>query len=147
MATTSNGTPELTWTNIVSTIAVILTMFAGAWLLFQSQFANMKEQFSAADSFINKRVDVIGERQQTNVNRLEHTEFVKRLDSELAQIRDQLRIIETTRPTTGELQGVGLTTKEQLAEIKDRLRSLEDNLRRPQALAPVTPPLPIPGAR
>ena len=147
MATTSNGTPELTWTNIVSTIAVILTMFAGAWLLFQSQFANMKEQFGASDSFLSKRVDVISERQQSNVSRAEHTEFVKRLDSELAQIRDQLRIIETTRPTTGELQGVGLTTKEQLAEIKDRLRSLEDNLRRPQALAPVTPPLPIPGAR
>jgi hypothetical protein len=140
--------PQLTWANIITTIAVILTMFAGAWMLFQSQFANLKEEFSAADASQVRQIadlrKILKDHMDNSVLRPEHTEFVKRLDGEISAMREQLKILETTRPTTGELQGIGLTTKEQLTEIKARVQSLEDNLRRPQALAPVTPPVPVP---
>ena len=149
MASRNGTVPQLTWANIVATIAVILTMFAGAWLLFQSQFANIKEQFSSADSSQVRQIIELRTQLDSHIKnsvlRQEHTEFVKRLDGTLAEIRDQLKILETTRPTTGELQSVGVITKEQLAEIKARVQSLEDNLRRPQALAPVTPPPPTQG--
>jgi hypothetical protein len=144
----NTSAPQLTWANIIATMLLMLTLFGGAWVLFQAQFASLKEQFTSADKSQQKQIDSLSDLVRYNstntVLRSEHIEFVKRLDRELGTIAEQLKIIETTRPTTGELQSIGISVKEQLSEIKERVRSLEDNLRRPQALAPVTPPAPAP---
>jgi hypothetical protein len=47
----------------------------------------------------------------------------------ISQLRDQIKVIETTRPTTGELQQIGTAAKDQAAKLEERVRSLEDNLR------------------
>lgn len=47
----------------------------------------------------------------------------------ISQLRDQIKVIETTRPTTGELQQIGNAAKDLAAKLEERVRSLEDNLR------------------
>jgi archaellum component FlaC len=146
MTTHEEKAPQLTWANIIITIAVVMTMCGGAWVLFQSQFSAMREQFVASDNYQMKQLDALSKVVEHNtfnsVSRPEHTELVKRIDGQLNELQERLKIIETTRPTTGELQGISTGTKEQLSEIKSRVQSLEDNLRRAQPLAPVTPPAP-----
>ena len=142
MTNSKGAPPQLTWTNLIITLAVILTAGGGAWSLFQSQFSSIQREFAANVAAINSNIGELDKRiernRESNIGRVEHTEFVKRMDQELAAINRQISIIESTRPTTGELSAVGTNNKEQLAEIKERIRSLEDNLRRPNSLAPVT---------
>jgi len=88
------------------------------------------------DIRINKINDELSRRTEIFVT---HNEL-RRVDDLIAVVRDQLRVIETTRPTTGELQSASTSANLQIAEVKLRLQSLEDYLRtaRPQgALAPV----------
>ncbi len=131
-----NGAPQITWVNIIATLGLIATLGGGAWLLFQNQFSNIQSEMRSADNALLQDI----KDNQTELNRLrentlsrnEHVEYVKRVDSELKEIKDRLALIESTRPTTGELQSIGSGTRDSINEIKDRVRSLEDNLRRPQ---------------
>lgn len=137
------GGTRITWTAIVMTTALLLTAASGAWVLFQSQFANMEKQSTAANQNVDRRIDENTENidaiRHAAISREEHVEFVKRLDHEIGTINDRIRIIEQTRPTTGELASIVQSNKEQQQEVKERVRSLEDNLRR------ATPPF-QPGA-
>lgn len=131
------------------TIGVVLTAAAGGWTLFQTQLASMERQFTQSIRAISDEISQakqLGERNRDDtIHRAEHAELVKRLDGEFTIIRDQLRVIETTRPTTGELQAVATAGARDLAEIKERVRSLEDNLRKPQPLGPITVQPALPG--
>lgn len=124
----SNG-PQITWVNIVITIGLFTTMAGGAWALFQSQFNNLEQQLRSADSTTNALVkDLRGDLDRLRDNsvlRAEHIEFVKRLDEHLAMLQHRLDIIEQTRPTTGELENRASALRTEIAEIKDRIKFLE----------------------
>lgn len=138
-----NGPPQITWTNIIMTFAVMASVAAGGWALFQTQFASQERQFAVENENLSNEIKEVRGRLEVlrneTIGRHEQGEFEKRLDDEIVVIKEQLRVIEATRPTTGELQSNASATRDQISEIKERVRSLEDNLRRPQALAPVTP--------
>jgi hypothetical protein len=134
MTSKPGGVPQLSWYNIMVTLGVVLTAAAGGWTLFQTQLAGIERQFTAADKILIDRIEAVQKMvervRDTSIHRDEHIENMKRMDGDIAGIQNQLKVIETTRPTTGELQAVATGTARDLAEIKDRLRSLEDNLRR-----------------
>lgn len=77
-----------------------------------------------------KRSDVIqaelDRRRSEFVTTREFIEFEKLVSA----FRDQIKVLETTRPTTGELQAIGNGNRDQITKLEERVRSLEDNLRR-----------------
>lgn len=132
----SPNSTHITWINVIATVAVIFTAAGGMWVLVQQQFSSLEHQFtratdqnSSAIGDVKRDLDTLT---REVVNRHEHEEFVKRLDGEIKIVKEQLRVLEATRPTTGELQQVGTATDRQILEIKERVRSLEDYMRRPQ---------------
>ncbi len=149
MANRLNGdAPQLTWTNIVATVMIILTAAGGSYALVQQQFGAMERQFANATRDNANAIDEIKKSierlRNGSIERPEHTELVKRMDESHRIVIDQLRVLETTRPTTGELQQVQTTTTKSIEEIKERVRSIEDYMRRPQPLAPITQPSVLP---
>jgi len=97
-------------------IGVALAVLAGVWKVFSTQL----------DAIV-RRIETL---EEITVSRKEHTEFAKRLDQLADGIAEQVKTIEMTRPTTGELQAVGNANKEQISKLEARVGSLEDNLRR-----------------
>ena len=130
-----NGRPQLTWANIVITLALAATFAGGGWILFQNQFASQQQQFkdvtAALSAEIKANHEEVDRLRGESIGRNEAIEFRKRIDDRLTEMSARLGLIEATRPTTGELQSIGAGTRDSINEIKDRVRSLEDNLRRP----------------
>lgn len=141
-----NGGPQITWVNIIATLALLATVAGGAWLLFQQQFTNIEQQTRQAVADLSSQI----RETRTESERLrdrailrdEHKEFVKRMDDSLVELSKRLQVIETTRPTTGELQSSTQSIKDQISEIKDRLRFLEQSPRTPLRVetSPIPPP-------
>ena len=141
MGANGNGVAQLTWTSIAAILMVIFTAAGGSYALVQQQFSAIERQFDNATktnaatlvALRNELDDLRG----ITIERAEHTEFVKRLDAAHRTVVDQLSVLERTRPTTGELMQVQTNTTKEISEIKDRVRSLEDYLRRaPPAAQP-----------
>jgi hypothetical protein len=130
----SNGRPQLTWVNIIATLALLATVAAGAWILFQQQFNSMQLQLQSSTSSLNSdirenRAELERLRNLT-ILRNENNEHVKRVDEDIGIIRERLKVLESTRPTAGELDSTNAGTREQISDVKLRLRSIEDSLRR-----------------
>lgn len=130
MATTGpNGSPQLTWFNVVATLALLATIAGGAWILFQSQFHNLEDQMRAQDAsnatlVKELRID-LDRLRDASVLRAEHIEFVKRLDEHLSGLQKRLDVIEATRPTTGELQSQENALKSDINALRDSMKFLE----------------------
>lgn len=126
--------PELSWYNIIVTVGVLFAAAGAGWTLFQTQFSSMERQFQSSDKNLLERIVDLKEMAERNrdetIHIREHNELVKRVDTEIATINDRLKILETTRPTTGELQGIAAASGRDITDLKDRIRSLEDNLRK-----------------
>lgn len=129
-----NGGPQVTWLNIIATLALLATVAGGAWILFQNQFANLQQEMRAADAALG--IDIKDNRTElerlrnNTIARPEHQEFVKRVDNDLAAIVKRLDVIETTRPTTGEVQisaqGLGQRVdviREALADLRKKVEA------------------------
>jgi hypothetical protein len=106
-----------------------------------------KERFDALQAQIDRRehelnrriIDITAETAAHRVDFLSVREF-SQYKVLIDQLRDQIKVIETTRPTTGELQAVAKATTEAADKIEQRVRSLEDNLRAIRQPAAVTVP-------
>lgn len=126
-----NGGLQITWINLIATMALLATVSGGAWLLFQQQFKSLEEQFGQAAR--NLQADIKDNRTELerlrslSISREEHAEFVKRLDGDLVGLGKRLDVIEATRPTTGELKSVADGMQVQANEIKQRLQFLEQS--------------------
>lgn len=97
----------------------------------------LQQQIDRRESEINRRlVEITGELVARRSEFISIREF-SQFQVLISQLRDQIKIIEQTRPTTGELQAVGNGNKDQITKLEDRVRSLEDNLR---TLKPIVQP-------
>ncbi len=125
MAQTS--APQLTWANIVSTLAVSITLFGGFWVLVQNQIAAVSDKEDVRHQDLGRRdaeVTARITRMETEVGRrfVSQTEF-KMFLARFDAITAQLRVLEATRPTTGELNGSINTIKERISDMDGRLRN------------------------
>jgi len=131
----------VTWYNIMVTLGVLITAGGGGWTLLQSQLASIDRQIDTTTRSFSKRLDELQREEERirneSIHRNESNEFTKRMDHEVSTINERIKIIEATRPTVGELQAIGTSTTRELLEIKERIKSLEENLRK---LAIVTVP-------
>lgn len=96
-------------------LGIALVVLSGVWKVFQTQH----------DAVI-RRLETL---ERDIVRRNEHEEMVRRLDGGFRILREQIKTIEETRPTTGVLEAVGNSAAAQITKLEDRVRSLEDNLR------------------
>jgi hypothetical protein len=92
-------------------IGVAFAVLAGVWKIFQTQL----------DSIL-KRLDKL---EASLVGRQEHVEFGRRIDGKFSTIEAQLRVLEETRPTTGELEAVATGNAAQITKLEDRVGKLE----------------------
>lgn len=102
--------------------------------IFQMQIDRRQAETLRRDEEFSKRIssiqNEINERFKDTVGAQTFAEFTKSITT----VREQIKTLETTRPTIGELQAVASLTKDQLARLEERVRSLEDNLRRIQPI-------------
>jgi hypothetical protein len=100
MATKQNGSdgPQLTWTNVVATIAVICVMAGGSYKIIEVQFDFVKQVSDAAFSELSKqialnRLDI--ERTRTEYLSLrEHNAAQEALQGTLAALRARISVLE-----------------------------------------------------
>ncbi len=116
------------------------TLGGGAWLLFQNQFAGLELQLRTTNQNLStdirdNRTELERLRNET-IGRREQEEFTKRIDAQLSILRERLLALEATRPTTGELQGTGSALKNEINDVKDRVKFLEQAPRPTQTQQP-----------
>jgi hypothetical protein len=93
-------------------LGIALAVLAGIWKIFQVQTESLVKRIETLEAGL--------------VRRQEHAEFSKRLDEKVNVVQGQIRTLEETRPTTGELQAIGDANKEQITKLEDRVGKLED---------------------
>lgn len=71
--------------------------------------------------------DELDRRRNEFLNVAEFRQFEKRVIAELDTIKKQLTVLESTRPTTGELGGLGKTMELRMDRIEERVRQIEQN--------------------
>lgn len=76
----------------------------------------------ASDELKSRVADIHGELRHDLVSQLEFKQFEKQLD----ELREQFRILETTRPTTGELSSASVGLEKRIDAISERLNKMED---------------------
>jgi hypothetical protein len=151
MATVNDATvvvePRLPLTFVVSLASLLLLAFGGGWTLIQTQFNNTEKSIEAsarvADVAFKNAVDLVTlERQQTRFelnqlskdltevhNQLRHdvvrTPEFKQFEERLSSVVKRLDIVETTRPTTGELKATAESANVASQILGNRLGQLE----------------------
>ncbi len=149
------------WAALVSSAALFITLAAGGWVLFQTQFnaqyeiikenrnslermqSNLRRDLEAAD--IDLRQELIRIREALVRRRGEFVEesafrqFSTSIRDRLDRLDKQLQVLEATRPTTGELQSTARALDTQVNRMEDRVRGLESYIRgdpRPRSVDP-----------
>ena len=147
----TNGRLPISWSSLVSTMALALALVGGMWGVTQTQFSSMysiiqenkqaserllgairsdqqradndlkTEQQFLRQQFINRRADTVGQDEFKQVL----MGFRDRLD----RIDRQLQSLEQTRPTTGELQSTARALDAQVNRVEERTRQLENFIR------------------
>jgi hypothetical protein len=145
-----NG-PALSWASLTSAGVLLVGVLALAGTLVQNQIntvaqALQSERQDRKDSEKNthdllqaeidrrlgdlaKRIDAVQEEQVRRRGEFMTTRIFQEFEKRVNDIKDQVKTIETTRPTTGELQAIGTSNKDQITKLETRVGSLEDNLR------------------
>lgn len=82
-----------------TSLALVFTVIAGIWKVFQGQVETITRQNEYLQQQITEATRLATER----IHRDEHNEMAKRIDGRLDAADKRLDVIETTRPTTGEL--------------------------------------------
>jgi hypothetical protein len=126
---------QSTWGTIISTIALIITLSGGAWVVFQTQFTSMDKTIYANDFNANKReeriqkeIDLINQQRYSFLEQNEFGQFEKRQQDLISQLNDRVRTLEQTRPTTGELQASSGGNTAEINKLESRLHDLEQRL-------------------
>jgi hypothetical protein len=161
MAIAATNSPHLTWTNIIMTLGFLAAMAGALWTLLQSQRENdrayVTSQIAASNERDNLRTAEIIRgaersrdermgmkeelkilREAIDAHRLiyvqtsEYREQARRLDERLDLISKQLQVLESTRPTTGELQAANRNSEAAMARQEERIRALEQYLLGPR---------------
>jgi len=145
------NTTSITSTNLVATVALFCVMIGGGWVIFQTQFSSVAttiaENKSAADRMtgrnrseleqmdkeIKKELQFLRERlihRRTEVVGIaEWQQFQKGQLDRLDRIDKQLQLLESTRPTTGELSAASKSADQNIQGALERIRALEIYLR------------------
>jgi hypothetical protein len=154
----NGGSPQLTWANIISTLVFGAILIGAFWTVMLTLMSSERERNNLISSYHSKEIELLTtarkereafiesvnrerrdllqqqiDRREFEINRrlvdlaTEQQKFVT--EREFVQARDQIKVIEQTRPTTGELQAVGNANKDQITKLEERIRSLEENLR------------------
>jgi hypothetical protein len=138
-----NNGPQLTWINVITTIAVILTMAGGGWLLMQNALVSENQQRRDSTAALLEQIRIndtaIARLRDSTIQTAEFLEFKKHVYDDIQLMRDQIKVMEATRPTTGELQTANNNSLSQISDLNERVRSLEDYLRTPRQLGPAAP--------
>lgn len=133
--------PGVSWTAVSVVLGLVMSMTLGGatafWAVFQTQFSAADHARLELKSELDRVRDALD--RLSPVKREEHAEFAKRLDNEFHGIAERLKILETTRPTTGELDKASKSSDNQISEVKERVRSLEDYIRTPRPLGQAAP--------
>jgi hypothetical protein len=138
----NNGATPI-WPTITTT-AVLVSLLVGAqWAISQTQLASISKEIENTRKDAQERALALNheqERRETELKsqidrlRLETTglpefkQFESRVLDKTGTFEKQLNILESTRPTTGELSGMGKATDMQLARQEERIRWLEQYL-------------------
>lgn len=145
-----NG-PAFSWGTITSAGVLLVAVLALAGSLVQNQIntvsltlqAEKQDRKDAEKQSIDllqaeidrrlkdlsKRIDQVQEEQIRWRSELVAAKVFVEFEKRVNDIKDQVRTLETTRPTTGELQAIGNANKDQITKLEARVGSLEDNLR------------------
>lgn len=138
--------------DIIIVLALAVSIGGGFWSVVQTQFNAQKEREDLIASYSEKigkivtsqakeRDDELQQQLDRRIPELERIVLYLRDQlertrenytplRELLHIEQEIKVIEQTRPTTGELQAIGNGNREQITKLEERVRSLEDNLRR-----------------
>ena len=118
-----NGTPNITWTTITSTGMLLLIIVGAFWGLafgpVQDKFGDVNRRMVVLETNDIHFRDVLDSRRHEFVSVETNHQFEQRLVDRLTMLESQIKQLELTRPTTGELQ---VTTR----SFEERLRSLEN---------------------
>ena len=109
------------WSSVAAIGVLMATIVGGSWTLIQSQFnaANQKEDLRHSD--VDRRLNELRQsiaRVEREIDKEKYDfmrndtfmQFQQRFD----QMQKQLTIIESTRPTTGELQAVSRSLEKRI---------------------------------
>ena len=143
-----NGPGQLTWANIIITVGFVLTLVAtmgiAGWTLFQTQFAaqdrliqeirsssermigNLRRDMQKDDTDIKSEILIL---RKGTIERSEFDQLTLATRDRLDKLDKQLQLLESTRPTTGELQSTSRALDSQVNRVEERLRSLEAYVR------------------
>jgi len=147
----NNGAVSISWQSIVATLALGLTLAAAGWTLFQTQFTaqdrimsdnkashermltNLRRDTESYDSALRAellflRNALITQRNEV-VTQPEFKQFFQSIQDRLDRVDKQLQLLESTRPTTGELQSTAKSLDSQVNRVEERLRLMEDFVR------------------
>jgi predicted phage gp36 major capsid-like protein len=129
----SNG---ISWTTLISAVGLGFVIVGALWTIVQVQFAAIEKEKEiirqelvksgeeVRDQF--KRVeDSFDRRRALNVEQVEFRQFELRILNDINVLKEQLRVLEQTRPTTGELSGTAKALEGRIVSQEDRLHSLE----------------------
>lgn len=135
MATKSND-PALSWGTITQTGMFVVIITGSFWALafgpIQDKFTNLEKRDVELRQEV-KRIDAeLLNRRGEFVTQFEFKQFEHRLET----MNSRIGIIESTRPTTGELGAVAASTKSVLEQLEMRIRALEATT--PRTIAPLT---------
>jgi hypothetical protein len=145
-----NG-PTLSWASLTSASVLLVGILTLAGALVQNQIntvtltiqAEKQDRKDAEKQVLDllqaeidrrlgdlaKRIDAIQEEQIRRRSEFITAGIFGEFEKRLNDIKDQVKTLEATRPTTGELQAIGTSNKDQITKLETRVGSLEDNLR------------------
>ncbi len=140
---THNGNGSYNWQTLVSTGTLIAILAGGGWALFQSQLQGLARELEitrvqgrdalAAHLHDRERTDaevanrfqrISDEIVQRRVPQAQFDEWQHRVLDSTEVMRHRLDVIEATRPTTGESQGVINSLKERVEDMQRKVDAL-----------------------
>lgn len=149
--------PQLTWTNIVITVAAIATISSLGASVIQYQLSGLDQKITKVDHdaverdkeakhdreikdfAIEKKFDTLNEellrRAELFLTTKEFAEFKARIIDRTAVSESRLNVIEQTRPTAETLKAISNNAETRLDRLEERVRALENAPRAP-ALVP-----------
>lgn len=131
---------QVSWTTLVSTGVLVVMVFGAFWALIQSQVADVRSRADAAKSYTDQQTqetrdqirhirEDLSKLREEDFSLRDHTIYEKATDDRLISLLDRIKIVERTRPTTGELQGIATNAGSRLDRIEERLKALEQEHR------------------
>lgn len=124
-----DGGVTLQWSSIAAIGVLMATIIGGSWTLVQSQFNASTAREDLRHSDTNRRLDEFRDgfrRVDREIDRhaghFIRIEEFRQFQMRLEQMQKQLSVLESTRPTTGELQAVSRSLEKRIEMIESKPR-------------------------